>query len=131
MSSGCDEDGQVGYENGTDEVTGGPSTDTVFRVLGHRYRRYVLDCLREHRTLSLEAVADEVAVREFGRPIDEISAESVKQIHLRLHHTDIPKLEAASMVSYDQAEESVAAGDAIERAVPFLALIDDEAIEAV
>lgn len=136
MSYECDNGGGQATNVGSLDDDGGeptatPSTDTLFSVLAHQYRRYALDCVREQRTKSLADIADAVAVRVFERPVNEIPADAQRRIYLELYHTHIPKLEAARVVKYDQSQDTVTAGDAIERAAPFLTVVDDDAIEAV
>lgn len=100
--------------------------DLLLECLADRHRRYAVACLLEHRTMTLADLADEVSVREYGQQLNEIPAETVKEIYLRLYHTHVPKLESANLVEYSQSADTVDVGDAIERAVPFLALIDEE-----
>lgn len=109
----------------TTMADGAREYDQLMDCLADRHRRYAVDCLREHRTMTLADLADEVSVREYGQQLNEIPAETVKEIYLRLYHTHIPKLESAALVEYRQSADAVEAGEAIERAVPFLDLIEE------
>lgn len=80
--------------------------------------------------MTLADLADEVAVREHGLPINRIPAQSVKEIYVHLYHTHVPKLEGANMVEYDQQEDMVTGGEALAEAVPYLSLVEGEPLEA-
>lgn len=102
--------------------------DRVVKCLAHRRRRQVLECLREHSTVTLADLADEVAVSEFDSRLDEIPAEAVKEIYFSLYHTHVPKLESADLVEYRQSADTVEAGAVLPQAVPLLDHIG-EAVE--
>lgn len=96
--------------------------DRLFACLSSRRRRYALVCLRDHQSMTLADLADEVAVMEHDRRIDEIPADAVMRVYLSLYHTHVPKLEAADLVEYYQSEDSVTVGDDIEEVAPFISL---------
>lgn len=100
--------------------------DTVFKVLSHSYRRYALDCLREHGTMALADLVDEVAARAFGTSPADLDEQERDRVFLTLYHTHIPLLAAADMVDFDQHEATVAPGEAIAQAEPFLSLANNE-----
>lgn len=78
-------------------------------ILADRRRRCALRCLKQFEVpLALADLAEEVAVREHGTPITEISAEEVKRIYMSLYHDHIPALEEARVVHYDQNRDIVA-----------------------
>jgi DNA-binding transcriptional ArsR family regulator len=82
--------------------------DAIFAVLAHRRRRYVVTLLWEcDEAISLPDLADEIAVRENGNPISQISADYVKEVYLSLYHTHIPKLDDADIVEYVQEQDLV------------------------
>lgn len=84
------------------------SLDTVFDLLADRRRRRVLDALREHGTLTLADVADEVARHENDAPLTDVPDDDVLRIYLSLYHSHIPKLAAQDVVAYDQDRDMVA-----------------------
>lgn len=91
------------------------SLDTVFELLSNRRRRHALAVLgRFEGPLTLADLADEVAVREHGTSIEEVSAETVADIYFRLYHKDVPKLTAADVIVYDQERDMVAADENLE-----------------
>lgn len=107
------------------------SVDVTFDLLSHYHRRYALDCLREHGTMSLADLVDEVAARDYGQPPGDIADHDRERVSASLYHTHIPKLAEADMVDYDQATETVTLGAAVEQATPFLTLVNDLAPRAV
>lgn len=97
------------------------STDTVFKLLSHHRRRVCLQCLQAHGDgLPLADLADEVAAREHEAPLNEISAETVKQVYMSLYHAHIPKLASQEVVSYDQETDMVALTDEAEYVLSYL-----------
>jgi hypothetical protein len=60
--------------------------------------------------MTLPDLADECVMMEHGNALDDIPAETVKQMYMSLYHTHIPKLVEASVVEYDQESDSVALG---------------------
>lgn len=76
--------------------------------------------------MSLDDLADEVAVMVSGKPSDEISEEDTDKVLRGLHHTHVPMLVSANLVDYDQPEAMVSIRESAERAAPFLALVSNE-----
>ena len=82
--------------------------DDVLQLLADRRRRLTLAVLRRHgESLSLPDVADEVAVHERGRPLPEISPQTVTEIYTSIYHDHLPRLVEAGLVSYDQERDLV------------------------
>lgn len=78
-------------------------------------RTVLLACLQEFdEPVTLPDLADEIAVRESGAEITEISGEVVKEIYLSLYHTDIPELAEADIVEYDQEVDLVSSTPGID-----------------
>ncbi len=97
------------------------SLDTVFDLLSHSRRRHALAVLaRYEEPLTLADLADEVAVRQHGTSLEEISADAVANIYFRLYHKDVPKLTAADVVAYDQERDLVAAADNLDQCLEHL-----------
>lgn len=98
-----------------------PSPDVLFDVLADPRRRYALRALGESRLpMALADLADEVATRERGKPITDVSAEAVKQVYLSLYHSHVPKLVDADIAEYTQERDLVALSAGYERVEPFL-----------
>lgn len=91
------------------EIADPDALDAIFDVLSNRRRRHVLRCLDEYDDpMALADLADEVAVREHGTALTEISAEEVKRIYVSLYHSHVPRLEDAGVVEYNQDRDLVA-----------------------
>ena len=92
----------------TPTVVDGVSRDELFDVLGHRFRRSLLICLRRHAvTISLADAAEEVVCLTRGEPITEIDAEYVKEVYLSLYHSHVPRLVEYDIVRYEQERDLV------------------------
>ena len=88
--------------------TGNLSQDVLFDVLSHTHRRALLECLDDHGvSLALADVAEEVALLNSGRSIQEISPDDIKRIYMSLYHSHVPKLAAEGFVEYDQGRDIV------------------------
>lgn len=81
--------------------------ETALSLVASERRRVVLQTLSEHPRLSLPDLAEEVAVREFDQPFDEIDEHTVLEIYTALWHRDIPKLADADVITYDQERDLV------------------------
>lgn len=108
-----------------------PQLDTILDCLAARRRRDVLRILHDDPSLPLGELAEEVAVREYAAPIEELPAKAVERIALSLDHNHLRKLEAAGLVEYSGPRDPVTADDALEQAVQILALIDQAGPEGI
>lgn len=72
-------------------------------------RRYTLLCLDRYSTpLTLADLADEVSLLQHDvRSLEEVPEREVKRIYMELYHTDIPKLEDANLITYDQKTDTI------------------------
>ena len=61
--------------------------------------------------MALADVADEIAIREWGISITEISEGAVSEIYMELYHRHVPTLADADLVCYDQARDLVTISD--------------------
>jgi hypothetical protein len=84
-----------------------PDRDSLFELLSNSRRRHIVRCLKEHATLTLADVAEEIAVRERATTIDQIDPETVQDVYHSLYHVHVPKLERADLVLYDQDQDLV------------------------
>lgn len=78
------------------------SWETVF-ALGSEPRRLALvRVLAAHeRTLTIDDLAKEIAVRRTGKEITEISGDRLVRCRIALHHSHVPRLVEAGAVTYD------------------------------
>ncbi|MFC7079792.1 DUF7344 domain-containing protein [Halorussus caseinilyticus] len=88
------------------------SLDALLDLFADHRRRTAYVTLLGHDDLSLPDLADEVAVAEYGQPLPDIEPDDVLQVYLSLYHTHVPKLGAAGLVEYDQADDYVRLTDA-------------------
>ena len=91
-----------------DDRGGSCGVDEALTLLSDRYRRHVLACLDGlPAPVTLEGLTDQVAGREFQQPPDKVSMIKRTQIATALHHTHLPKLEEAGIITYDTDEGKV------------------------
>ena len=81
--------------------------DRVFHALADARRRFVVELLHDHESITLADLADEVVSRERGARLPDVSAEAVRDAYLSLYHRHLPRLEAAEIAEYDQERDVV------------------------
>ncbi|WP_226481145.1 DUF7344 domain-containing protein [Natrinema amylolyticum] len=85
------------------------SLDDAFALLADQRRRLLLAVMRTYgEELTLPDAAEEVAVRETGHNVTNISAERVREVYLSLYHDHLPRLVDAGLLEYDQERDLVA-----------------------
>ncbi|SER57638.1 DUF7344 domain-containing protein [Natrinema salaciae] len=85
------------------------SLDDAFALLADQRRRLLLVVMRSYgEELTLPDAAEEVAVRETGHSVANISAERVQEVYLSLYHDHLPRLVDAGLLEYDQERDLVA-----------------------
>lgn len=96
--------------------------DGLFDALSDERRRLVADCLlRQNGPMEIERLADHV-VAETRRTSSRQRDESRERELTRLHHVDVPKLEAAGLVTYEVDRGIVKPTDDAPIAIPYLEL---------
>lgn len=79
----------------------------TFELLEHPYRRYVLYYLRTHSgRVDIETLAAMLAT-ELDGPSVMGGRETAAQIEIALHHTHLPHLADAGLITFTQDEQSV------------------------
>lgn len=77
-------------------------------ILTNERRRHVLRVVGDQgEAMTLPDVADEVAVREYGRPLPDIEPETVTEIYISIYHDHLPRLVDANLLAYDQERDLV------------------------
>ena len=100
--------------------------DKLFSALRSRRARLALGCLHRHADpLALADLADQVAVKEHDRPLADVPAEAVKRVYVDLYHTEVPILEDAGIVEYEQDGDLIALSG---NAAAATALLDELAL---
>ncbi|MFC7233875.1 DUF7344 domain-containing protein [Halosegnis marinus] len=111
----------------------GPSLDTAFGLLADETRRLSLYVLREHGGMSLADLADVVTGWSAVRRGDgRATADDRRERLVSLHHTHVPKLRAAGVVTYDDETGVVAfasPSEAFDRLLDAALAIETEAGE--
>ncbi|SEH12000.1 hypothetical protein SAMN04487967_0609 [Natronorubrum sediminis] len=84
------------------------TVDEVFRLLAEQRRRLLVDVMRTFgEPITLPDAAEEVAVRETGKPVSSISAERVHEVYISLYHDHLPRLVDSGLLEYDQERDMV------------------------
>jgi hypothetical protein len=87
--------------------TGRLSSERIDELLANRHRRVALCHLyASPNPVSLPEIADEVTRLEYRDPVEERLDERL-HIYMSLYHDHVPTLEAAGLVEYDQAADTV------------------------
>lgn len=85
------------------------SIDEAFELLANTRRRLLLEVMGTYEEqLTLPDAAEEVAVRETGRAVTDLSAERVANVYISLYHDHLPRLVDAGLLEYDQERDLVA-----------------------
>ncbi|WP_049990392.1 DUF7344 domain-containing protein [Natrinema salifodinae] len=100
--------------------------DTVLELCQDQHRRIILAVLAyEKRSLTVNDLRQTIIEHNHHKPITEIPEEETTQIRLSLIHTHIPKLEAFSLVDYDQERQVVEPTIQFDQLEPQLSVILD------
>ncbi|WP_135805552.1 DUF7344 domain-containing protein [Halorussus marinus] len=81
--------------------------DATLNALAHRRRRDALYCLAERDPETVSGLARELAARQTGVSVDEMSSEGVDRIETDLYHVHLPKLSEAGIVEYDDRSGAI------------------------
>ncbi|MEY7851466.1 hypothetical protein AB7C87_19960 [Natrarchaeobius sp. A-rgal3] len=91
-----------GQENSPEAV------DESLELLADGRRRSFVRVMQTYgESLTLPDAAEEVAVRETGTPVPELSAEHVADVYISLYHDHLPRLVDAGLLEYDQERDLV------------------------
>ncbi|MDS0298201.1 hypothetical protein NDI76_05560 [Halogeometricum sp. S1BR25-6] len=83
--------------------------DVMYGLLGHPFRRALVadDALRAPMSLSRTADAVTDVLTSTPEPATPDAPRATSNLELHLHHTHLPKLDAAGVIAYDAAERTV------------------------
>ena len=80
----------------------------VLRVLDHPRRRYLVTTLVNGRSEApLRTLATEIAAREHDKTVTAVTGRERDLVHTSLHHSHVPRLADAGIVTYETDDESV------------------------
>jgi len=91
------------------------TVDTLFELLQHERRRYLLYCLDQNadEVVSLDELT--AMLLDWERQMDDGSRESIdgseRRVRTELHHNHLPKFEEAGLVEYDARSKTVRNSD--------------------
>lgn len=93
------------------------SEPEMFVLLAKRRRRQIIHIVHDASTpLTSIELARRIANREFEDP----AARDLRDVHITLYHTDIPRLEEADIVEYNEVDGTVRPGRNFETPYRFL-----------
>lgn len=79
------------------------STDTVFKTLGNRRRRYTLHYLRRKDTpVPIRELSEQLAAWEHGKERVAVTPKERKRLYTALHQTHLPNMDSLGVVEYDR-----------------------------
>ncbi len=84
------------------------AVDETLSLLASQRRRLLLSVMATYgQELTLPDAAEEVAVREAGQNVRELSAERIATVYISLYHDHLPRLVDAGLLEYDQERDLV------------------------
>lgn len=106
----------TGYADYTSE-----ELDQVFHILRNQRRRDVLMYLvNSSKQVTLSDLAEHIAARECGKPIDRLRSQERKRVYVGLHQSHLPKMDDFGIVNYDSDRGLVEPGPYFTRVLFFL-----------
>jgi hypothetical protein len=98
------------------------SIDELFEMLSHPGRRYVLSyLLQEDDSIPTQELIEHV-LSKTDPPSDLTEPQFRGQVAARLHHTHLPRLDAANLIAYDPDNQVVARTPHTQSVEPLLEL---------
>lgn len=91
----------VGHENRQFDL------DAVYDVLSERRRRYVLYYLRDHATVSVQVVAEQIVEWESEPATEGVPVNQRGRVALDLAHRHLPRLAEADLIEYDREAKEI------------------------
>lgn len=92
-------------DNSTERVL---ELDEVFTALDHSRRRYLLYTLVNDRSEeTLSELATNIVAWEQDKPIEEVTNEERRRVHVSLYHSHIPKLADLNILEYREGEDII------------------------
>lgn len=70
-------------------------------VLSNSRRRIAIEVLAERDEIDLTQLVDEVAEREAGKPITQVTSKARNRVYTSIYQTHLPKLASTGFVDYD------------------------------
>jgi len=89
--------------------------EPVYEALGHPRRRYLCYTLFEGAEWSLSDLATKVAAWENDVPEHAVSEDQHEDVYVSLYHAHVPKLVDEGVITFDEATETITAGEHAEQ----------------
>lgn len=90
--------------------------DSVFSALAHPRRRYLFySVVNDRSTDTLPELARKLAAFEQDKPLDEVTEDERRRVHVSLYHSHIPALAAHGILEYDYKEDTIIPARNIEQ----------------
>lgn len=105
-----------------------PDFDTVLDLCRSQQRRLILTVLADdNRPVSVRDLMQTIVKHDHNTALTEVSKDVVTQIQVTLQHRDLPKLEAAGMITYDRDRQLVESTKVFDRMRPvFLVIVETD-----
>lgn len=86
--------------------------DQLFEILKNQRRRRVLQYLLEvEEEVTLDNLAEEIAARETGKDIKQITSQERKRVYVGLYQCHLPKMDDYGAISYNKPRGRIESGE--------------------
>ncbi|VTT88147.1 hypothetical protein DM2_1481 [Halorubrum sp. DM2] len=101
--------------------------DQLFEILKNQRRRRVLQYLIENDgEVTLDHLAEEIAARETGKDIKQITSQERKRVYVGLYQCHLPKMDDYGAISYNKPRGRIEMGEHTSLFDRYLAVETDE-----
>lgn len=94
--------------------------DHLYSALGHPRRRYLCYTLLEDDEWSLRDLATKIAAWEHDIAENAVTDDQRDRVYISLYHAHVQKLVDVGVVTFDETDELIAAGDHAEQVLAAL-----------
>jgi len=102
--------------------------DQLFEILKNERRRRVLQYLLDgNGDVTLDQLAEEIAARETGKDIKQITSQERKRVYVGLYQCHLPKMDDYGAISYNKPRGTIEAGENTLLFERYLDAEDDDA----
>lgn len=100
--------------------------DQLFEILKNQRRRRVLRYLIEDsEEVTLDELAEEIAARETGKDVAQITSQERKRVYVGLYQCHLPKMDDYGAISYNKPRGRIETGEHTLLFERYLAVDDD------
>lgn len=107
------ETGSIGSDVDETDIEGASiGFDQLFEILKNQRRRRVLQYLTEvNEEVTLAELAEEIAARETGKDVKQITSQERKRVYVGLYQCHLPKMEDYGAISYNKPRGRIESGE--------------------